>query len=820
MTTAGSPPVRPARWGLKGKLIVSMLLVGVVPLLTGLLLAFFQGSREIREVSGESFKALAIEAARKLDLLVGEEVARTSRIAVDPLIVLEMERQRDERQDLSEEERLRRTAQKREKWEAQDPATVKAITDSPIARLLRDYYSGSSTELDQMLPHVVRAATQMLYITDLDGQLVAAVTVKPPFDNGTFAWWKGAYNNGAGLLFIQDLYFDERSDTYVFSISIPIMDSLRYETVGVLHRVIDAKAFFSPSTHPIRFGKTGHVMLIDSRGIVMSCPILPTGVRIADLDLIPLVTPHEPGWVQASSDGHGGTSKSIIGFSPLPETSRATNGTTDEGAWHTFVWQSSEELFAPIQHLLTWMSVFGSLAVVLLAALGSFAAGRIVTPVRKLQLAARAIGHGELREPIAVKTGDELEELAEEINRMNSQLERAFAGLTSQVELKSQEVRILEQSTDRILDAVPSPIFMVDHEAAVHYMNRASREAFDLQEANPEAGTLYDLLHLPTGARDRLQRELAILGNGHGRERLTSATRTALARDPLAPGGGEEEADRRELQVGNAVYRYEWFSLPARPGEADRLGLVLRNATDESRLQEQLIEAEKKGSLGVLTAGIGHELNNPLFGILGLGEAIQHEPNSEQVKQYAKDIVQHGKRMAGIIRDFAGVTRADTGDRRGLVDLTRLLESALRLVQQSMGEWEIEVEKRYGSLPPINAVGEELLQAFVNVILNAAQAMKGTGRLTIIAEQGPVLIQVTIQDSGPGISKPHLLKIFDPFFTTKQQGQGSGLGLTIARRLLMKNGGHIRMESTPGQGASCMITFPIPQDTAQTEGTG
>ena len=356
-----------------------------------------------------------------------------------------------------------------------------------------------------------------------------------------------------------------------------------------------------------------------------------------------------------------------------PTSPRATNGAIDEGAWHTFVWQSSEELFAPIQHLFTWMSVFGSLAVVLLAALGSFAAGRIVTPVRKLQSAARAIGRGELREPIAVKTGDELEELAEEINRMNSQLERAFAGLTSQVELKSQEVRILEQSTDQILDAVPSPIFMVDHQGAVYYMNRASREAFDLQETKQECSTLYDLLHLPAGARDRLQRELAILGNGQGRERRPPATRTALARDPLAPGGGEDEADRRELQVGNAVYRYEWFSLPARPGEEARLGLVLRNATDESRLQEQLIEAEKKGSLGVLTAGIGHELNNPLFGILGLGEAIQHEPDSEQIKQYAKDIVQHGKRMAGIIRDFAGVTRADTGDRRGLVDLARLL---------------------------------------------------------------------------------------------------------------------------------------------------
>ena len=79
----------------------------------------------------------------------------------------------------------------------------------------------------------------------------------------------------------------------------------------------------------------------------------------------------------------------MIGFAPLPETSRATNGSLDDGSWHTFVWQSSEELFAPIQHLLTWVTVFGAVAIVLLASLGYIAAGRIVTPVRQLQQAAQ-----------------------------------------------------------------------------------------------------------------------------------------------------------------------------------------------------------------------------------------------------------------------------------------------------------------------------------------------------------------------------------------------------------------------------------------------
>ena len=178
----------------------------------------------------------------------------------------------------------------------------------------------------------------MLFVTDIQGHLVAAISTKPHFANGDRVWWKGAYNKGIGQLFIEDVYFDDLAGTYAFSISIPIMDSLRYEAVGVLHRVIDAKEFFSPSTQPIRFGKTGHVMLIDHRGIVMSCPILPTGVSLSDPSIVPLVTLGHPGWTSAPSDGHGGRSSSIIGFSPLPETSRITNGAMEIGSWHTFVW--------------------------------------------------------------------------------------------------------------------------------------------------------------------------------------------------------------------------------------------------------------------------------------------------------------------------------------------------------------------------------------------------------------------------------------------------------------------------------------------------
>lgn len=803
-----TPSSRPRGWGLKTKLILSMLFVGVVPLVIGLGMAFWRGSEEIRDVSGESFKALATEAARKIDLVVAEEVARTSRIAGDPAIVRELERRRDGLAAMPTPLAGRSDAEQAARWARKDPEIVKSITDNPLAALLREYYSGAHSEPDHLLPEVMRSATKMLFLTDAQGTLVAAMTTKSAYHHKQSDWWQGAFNKGVGKLYIEDVHFNASADTYVFTISVPVMDSLRYEVVGVLHRVIDAKEFFSPSTHVIRFGKTGHVMLIDSRGIVMSCPILPTGVAISDMNLLPLVTPLHPGWVHAPSDGHGGRARSIIGFAPLPETSRATNGSIDGGSWHTFVWQSSDELFAPIGHLFTWMTIFGGVGIALLVSLGYIAAGRIVTPVRQLQQAARSIGRGELHTPIDIRTGDELQDLAEEFRRMNGQLEAAFTGLTDQVTLKTQEVQYLRQSTDQILDAVPTPIFLVDADETVHYVNRAGQETFGLRFDPETPVPLATLLPLDPAVQRRLRQEF---GDAHAASiEPTEPATGAAPRDPLAPAAADTSASQRpDLLIGTRLYQHQWFRLPGKPGERYRVGLILRDTTDESRLQDQLIQAEKRGSLGVLTAGIGHELNNPLFGIVGLGEAIQTETDLTRAKSYARDIVAQGQRMAGIIRDFTGVTTRDQTTPQHAVVLERELDQALATTATAVDMTHIVVLREYPGDTRVLAHPDQLRQAFANLLTNAVQAMRSQGTLRVSVTVADTTATIRCSDSGTGISAQHLSKVFDPFFTTKGQGEGSGLGLTVARRIIRKFGGDIRLESLEGHGTTCVVTLPV-----------
>ena len=800
--------------GLKRKLILSMLLVGALPLTIGLVMAFLQGTKEIREVSGISFEALATETARKIDLILSDELAHTSQITTDIDIIHALEARRDQLADMSDETLQALIAQETQAWAEEDAELVQNLTQNDLVTVLRRYYGGSYIDPGHPIPVVTRSATRGLFITDVAGRLLASLNTKVPYAHAQEPWWKGAYKNGVGQPFMENVAFNEEIGVYTFTLSLPIMDSIRYQVVGVLHRIYDAKEFFAPSIDTIRFGKTGHVMLIDGHGKVLSCPVLPTGTQLSDTSIIPLVTPMQNGWTAAPSDGHGGVRSSIIGFAPLPTTSRITQASTGMG-WHMFVWQASDELFAPIDHLFTWVSVFGILSVALLAALGAIAAGRIVTPIRKLQEAAIHIGRGEWQEPVTIKTNDELEELADEMNRMNRQLASTFAGLESEVELKSQEVQYLQESTAQILDSVPDPVIMLDQDQHIQYMNRASKEALHLNNnGQVEGKPLFHILKTDSSTTKRLGEEFQLICFDSGKEMTPidspHTTSPRLLRDPLQQQSeGSSASEVHAIHINNQTYRYEWFTVKARPGQDPGIGLVFRDMTEESRLQDRLIKEEKLSSLGVLSAGIGHELNNPLVGVIGLGEAIQQEDNPNQIKEYAGNIVQHGRRMASIIRDFTGQATSQLREQLTQVSVNEQLDNALNTVKQSYETSSLEIKTNYQTLPLIKVNLQELGQAFTNVITNSVQAIEGTGKIDITTAVSENVIQITIQDTGHGIPRSQISKIFDPFFTTKQQGQGAGLGLTIARRIIQKYGGQIQITSQEGEGTTCQITFPI-----------
>jgi signal transduction histidine kinase len=384
--------------------------------------------------------------------------------------------------------------------------------------------------------------------------------------------------------------------------------------------------------------------------------------------------------------------------------------------------------------------------------------------------------------------------------------------------LKTQEVQSLRQTTDQILDAVPTPIILIDREELVRYVNRAGRESFGIAPEGSTPVHLFDLLPADRALQEQVRQGLrAATRNGEPADSTSPAESSShenQVRDPLAQDTDRWNPDaHHDIRIGQRQYTYQWFRISG--GGDDRIGLVLRDATDESRRQERMIQAEKSDSLGVLTAGIGHELNNPLFGIMGLGEALQDEADLDRVKSYARDIVQHGRRMAAVIRDFTGIAAREAADQPVAVNVPPILDQVLEALQQAGDLSGIEVSRQYAAHGPVLVVPDQLRLVFTNILRNAAQAMQGVGQLRIAVEQESGKVLVTMTDSGPGIPKQHLAKVFDPFFTTKDQGEGSGLGLTVARRLIRKFGGDVRMESREGHGASCIVTLPVMNSSAQ-----
>jgi len=412
---------------------------------------------------------------------------------------------------------------------------------------------------------------------------------------------------------------------------------------------------------------------------------------------------------------------------------------------------------------------------------------------------------------VKIKTGDELEELADEVNKMSRQLASTFSGLESQVELKTQ-----------VLNSIPDPVIILNENQEVQYLNHASKEAFlPMTNGQPEGQSLFQILHIDEATEKKLGQEFqSILAVHIGSDKVSQddvpARSTPIMKDPLHhQATSDSSANRQEIHCDHGIYRYEWFTVGAQPGYEPGIGLVFRDMTKESQQQDQLIKQEKLAGLEVLTQGIGHELNNPLVGVIGLGEAIQEEQSPDTIKEYAQTIVQHGRRMASIIRDFTGQAARQLKGKSTQVNLNEQLDHALNIVKNAREGMTLDIQTHFQALPLMKGNSDELCQAFSNIITNAVQALDGKGQLEISTVAEGENMQLTIRDTGSGMSRSHLSKIFDPFFTTKRQGEGSGLGLTIARRIIQKHGGQIEIESEEGVGTTCRITFPLHPHSSQ-----
>jgi signal transduction histidine kinase len=237
--------------------------------------------------------------------------------------------------------------------------------------------------------------------------------------------------------------------------------------------------------------------------------------------------------------------------------------------------------------------------------------------------------------------------------------------------------------------------------------------------------------------------------------------------------------------------------------------LVWSLIQEEQTMYEHLAHAEKLSTLGVFTAGIAHEFNNPLHGIMGFAQHLQDETDPALVNDYSREIVALTKRLSEMTKGLNLYARAGQPTELAAVQIPQLIDDAVRMAAFSTILDEVTIIRDYKPVPDFQAHPSELQQVLVNLIINAVQAMNARGTLTLACGIEDSHLTVHIQDTGPGIPPQDLARVFAPFFTTKENDRGTGLGLYIVRTIVSKYGGTIEPISQLGKGTTFRIRFPV-----------
>lgn len=328
----------------------------------------------------------------------------------------------------------------------------------------------------------------------------------------------------------------------------------------------------------------------------------------------------------------------------------------------------------------------------------------------------------------------------------------------------------------------------------------------------------------------------------HSFNQMTLALREA--RENMQRQADKLQEQQTELQASNLELERKSQSLAQQNTEIEQKNRELERTMHQLRkAQQQLVQSEKMASLGQLTAGIAHEINNPinfvssnvnplrrdledLFALLAEYEAtIERQHLQEQftaarklkeeldfnflkqeVNSLLDGIKEGAHRTSEIVRGLRNFTRLDEDERKP-ANVNQCLESTLLMLKHQLKN-RVEVIKDFGALPEIMCYPGKLNQVFTNILSNASHAISGAGKIFIKTSFDGDIVTISIRDTGKGMTKEVKQRIFEPFFTTKEVGEGTGLGLSITYGIIEEHDGNIEVYSEPGKGSEFVITLP------------
>jgi PAS domain S-box-containing protein len=355
--------------------------------------------------------------------------------------------------------------------------------------------------------------------------------------------------------------------------------------------------------------------------------------------------------------------------------------------------------------------------------------------------------------------------------------------LYTSLEQKAMEVARLKDFSENIVESLNVGVLAIDLEGTVEAWNTRMEQLFGVARNDAVGRPLSELL--PT----ELVQEIAARGDeeqvtGIYKHRLVHQGKSVVINVSITPLVGKS---------------------------AERIGrlLLFDDVTQRDRMEEQLTQTEKLTSLGLLAAGVAHEVNTPLAVISNYIQMLAKQmPEGDHRHTIIDKIVKQTFRASEIVNNLLNFSRTGPGELAD-VDLNRVVEETLSLVAHPLKASQIQVVKQLTEgIPAVRGSANKLQQVFLNLFLNARDAMPSGGMLEVRSAAHNGSVEVEVVDTGNGITREHIHKIFDPFFTTKTSGRGTGLGLSVSYGIIKEHAGKIDVRSTPGRGTSFHVEFP------------
>jgi PAS domain S-box-containing protein len=363
------------------------------------------------------------------------------------------------------------------------------------------------------------------------------------------------------------------------------------------------------------------------------------------------------------------------------------------------------------------------------------------------------------------------------------------ANLYRSVEIKAMELERLKIYTENIIESINVAVIALDESGRVTSCNRAFEDLYHVTRREVMDTQIEDLL--PKDVVTSIQK-------------VTGTTRWDLKSASNIFKMYLETRHPRRLIVNLSV-------IPLMDSTNVNSGclIVMDDITNTVTLQDQLLQAEKLSSIGLLAAGIAHEVNTPITGISSYTQMLLKDtPPSDVRKPILEKIEKQTFRAAEIVNGLLNFARINGSEFKEL-DINQLIRESLSLLEHQMRQNHVTLESCLDpSVPQVYGNNGKLQQVFVNLFLNARDAMPSGGKLKVQTSKNDTMVVVDISDTGVGISADDIKRIYDPFFTTKSTGKGTGLGLAVTYGIIQEHAGRIFVDSTPGAGTHFQLKLP------------